>query len=145
MQKSQDFPRSMGIETFTTSRALQINELALIEETVSLEDLKRIKYDLNYHPESHQIKILNRWLSLEIPDLSEQEMKAREILKNWNLSTHMDNTSAALGVLTLDPIQKANGAKIETQAITENFKSIVESLIRHHGKLDMYLMAMLCD
>ena len=135
--KESDFPRSMGIETFTTSRALQINELALIEETVSLEDLKRIKYDLNYHPESHQIKTLNRWLSLEIPDLSEQEMKAREILKNWNLSTHMDNTSAALGVLTLDPIQKANGAKIETQAITENFKSIVESLIRHHGKLDM--------
>jgi len=135
--KESDYPKSMGIETFTTSRAFQINELSLHEDKISLSDLKRIKYDLNYHPESHQIKTLNKWLSLDIPNLTAQEQQAREMLASWNLSTHMNNKLAALAVLTLDPIQKANGETVEPDVITENFKTVVAGLLKHHGKLDV--------
>ena len=39
--------------------------------------------------------------------------------------------------MTLEPIQKANGADVEMEVVTEVFKQTVQDLIAYHGKVDV--------
>ena len=133
-----DYPPSMGIETFVTNRALQIEQKLKPANKISTQLLKDVKYDLAYHPESNQIKMLSDWLNKQTGnDFSDLEIEALYALRRWNLSTHKTNTRAALAVLTLAPIQKARGDKVEMNAITEAFKNAVASLVKHHGSYNV--------
>ncbi len=128
------FPASLGVETFVTNRALQIEALLRPHEQISLDRLKAVKYDLAYHPESNQIQTLQRWFTLETGmDFSALETEAFNELKRWNFSTDRSNVRAALAVLTLAPVQKARGDKVEVAEITFAFKRAVASLVEHFG------------
>jgi len=132
-QESQ-YPASMGIETSVTNRALQIEEKLKGVKKISKGLFKEVKYDLFYHPQSHQITTLHKWLAQQqSDDLSQIELDALDALRSWNLSTHKDNKEAALAVLTMAPIQKANGKPVEVQKITQAFKNAVAVLVKYHG------------
>lgn len=136
--KPDDYPASMGIETFVTSRALQIETLAKKENRISLTKLKHIKFDNAYHPKSHQIQTLNTWLTnINTEELNTQEQQALQQLKNWNLKTDKNNSIAALAVLTIEPIQKANGEQVKSALITQHFKQAVADLIKYHGSINV--------
>jgi penicillin amidase/acyl-homoserine-lactone acylase len=136
--QASQYPASMGIETFVTNRALQIESRLKPYKLISQELLKDVKYDLAYHPESNQIQYLKIWLEYEMGfGFTDVETKALYALKRWNLSTHKTNTRAALAVLTLAPIQKARGEKVEMKEITKAFKNAVKSLVAHHGSYNV--------
>ncbi len=134
----QHFPASMGIETFVTNRALQIEALFSRQERISKKQLREVKYDVSYHPASQQIQHLNTWLELG-PDIdfNEQEKQAFTQLIKWNYSTHMDNKLAALAVFTLAPIQKAQGGDVNLEDVTHAFKQAVADLVKHHGQINV--------
>ncbi|GAA4847938.1 penicillin acylase family protein [Algivirga pacifica] len=133
--KSQDFPPSMGIESFVTNRALQIETLYGLEDKISSKEFEQFKYDLSYHPASTQAKRLREWLSQPIPEVWKGTVyeKAFLHLQSWDLSTHLDNTAAALGVLTLAPIQQAQGKKVSSEVIQEAFVQAVDQLEEHYN------------
>ncbi|PKI02798.1 penicillin acylase family protein [Glaciecola sp. 33A] len=132
-QESQ-YPESMGIETFVTNRALQIEEKLKGVKKISKGLFKEVKYDLFYHPNSYQITVFHKWLAQQQSvDLSQIELGALDALRSWNLSTHQDNHEAALAVLTMAPIQKANGKPVEMHKITQAFKKAVAVLVKYHG------------
>ena len=132
--KSNDYPQSMGIETFVTNRALQIESRLSTHKKISQELLKDVKYDLAYHPDSNQITYLKKWFEYETGfGFSEIEMQALYSLRHWNFSTHKTNTQAALGILTLAPVQKARGDKVTMETMTKSFKDAVSLLVKHHG------------
>lgn len=134
--KPEDFPPSMGIETFVTNRALQIEFLLEDQDKISLDMFKDVKYDLNYHPHAHQITRLNAWLAEQDVSLFEGEERAGlKALQNWNLSTHKDNTESALAILTMAPIQKSRGAVTASADISAAFKQAVADLVKHHGSV----------
>lgn len=133
-----DYPKSMGIETYITNRALQIESLIAPVDKISMTQLKTLKYDLSYHPQSTQILHLNEWLATQnSADYSALENKALEALRNWDLSTHQSNTHAALAVMTLSPVQKARGEFVGMNETTEAFKTAVSQLLEHHGSFEV--------
>ncbi len=135
--KLVDYPDSMGIETFVTNRALQIETRLKDYEKISLSLLKDVKYDLAYHPKSNQITYLNNWMKQAGNDFSQIEMEALNALRHWNLNTHKANPLAALAVLTMTPIQKARGKAVAMDVITQSFKSAVALLMEHHGSYNV--------
>jgi len=133
----KDYPASMGIETFVTNRAYQIEALLKDAPKITHKLLRAVKYDLSYHKNSNQIQHLLRWFeSNPVDQLNELEQQAFEHLKAWDFSTHMHNTQAALAVLTLDPVQKARG-QVSMGEITQAFKQAVSQLIKFHAKVDV--------
>jgi acyl-homoserine-lactone acylase len=136
--QEKQFPASMGIETFVTNRALQIETILKQHSKVSKQVFKQVKYDLAYHPDSNQIQYLEKWLqSVSGNDFTEEESRAYYALGHWNLSTHKTNTQAVLGVLTLAPVQKARGADVDLNEMTVAFKEAVALLIEHFGKFSV--------
>ena len=136
--KPEDFPASMGIETFVTNRALQIEALAKQQEKISLAEFKQMKFDNAYHPLSHQIQTLNHWLShVDASEFTPQELQGLNVIKDWDFHTNKANPHAALAVLTMDPIQKANGDDVPMDVITQQYKQTVAALMQTHGALDV--------
>ena len=133
-----DFPDSMGIETFVTNRALQIEEKLKNHKQISVADLKAVKYDLAYHPASNQMICLSKWINQQdVSDFSELEQQAFTALQKWDLSTHMSNKQAALAVMTIAPVQKARGSEVSMAQITEAFTNAVAQLVKHHGTFNV--------
>jgi len=136
--QAQDYPASMGIETFVTNRAYQIEALLKDAPRITHALLRDVKYDVSYHQDSNQIQHLLRWFeSNPVDQFNKTEQQAFEHLKAWDFSTHMDNTQAALAVMTLDPVQKARGQKVSTHDITQAFKQGVSQLLEYHAKVDV--------
>ncbi len=132
--REDQYPQSMGIETYVTNRVLQIEEKLKGVELISTQLFKEVKYDLSYHPESYQIISLQAWLAQqENEGLSQVELDALDALRNWDLSTKKSNPDAALAVMTLDPVQKASGKPVDMQVITQVFKESVAKLVQYHG------------
>jgi acyl-homoserine-lactone acylase len=136
--QENEYPESMGIETSVTNRALQIEEKLKGVKKISKGLFKEVKYDLSYHPKSYQIIALKTWLSQQASEgLSQIELDALNSLRNWNFSTHKDNKQAALAVLTMTPIQKASGASVEMEEVTQAFKTAVAQLVKHQGSYEV--------
>lgn len=134
--QAKDYPASMGIETFVTNRAYQIEGLFQDVPKISYEQLRAVKYDVSYHKQSNQIQQLLRWIESNPADeFNDLEQQAFEHLKTWDFSTHKANLQAALAVMTLDPVQKARGPEIALNEITQAFKQAVSQLIQFHGKV----------
>jgi len=132
--KPEDFAPSMGIETFVTNRALQIESLLKEQESISFEALRAVKYDLSYHAESHQITRLKSWLAeQDISSFEGNEAGGIRALQDWDLSTHKDNTQSALAILTMAPIQKGRGAPTLSSDISAAFTKAVSELAKHQG------------
>jgi acyl-homoserine-lactone acylase len=132
--KENEYPESMGIETSITNRALQIEEKLKGVKKISKALFKEVKYDLSYHPKSYQIIALQTWLEQQPSEgLSQVELDALHALRTWNFSTYKDNKQAALAVLTMTPIQKASGAPVKLQEITQAFQTAVAQLVKYHG------------
>ena len=136
--QAKDYPASMGIESYVTNRAYQIEDLFKGSTHITKKLLREVKYDVSYHKDSNQIQHLNKWLKLDLSsELNAQEKQALLSLREWDLSTHMDNQQAALAILTLDPVQKAWSEPVELKEITAAFKQTVALLIEHHGTVNV--------
>ncbi|QIZ85331.1 acylase [Bermanella marisrubri] len=130
-----DYPASMGIETFITNRAYRIEEIAKSLDAISFQDLKNLKFDLNYSEQSNQIKQLKYWLkAVDTSVLSPQEKQAWKDLHEWDYSTDKHNELAALAVMTLDPVQKARGSDVDLNETTKAFQSAVKQLTQYYGR-----------
>ncbi|SEA48525.1 acylase [Microbulbifer marinus] len=132
---AEDFPQSMGVESVVTNRALQIEALYGAQEAISPEDFVRLKYDNAYHPDSYQVRTLRRWLAAAKP-AALQDRKYQAALQQfstWDLSTDQQNTSAALAVMTLEPVQRARRALPDFDEIDRAFKSAVDRLHEFYG------------
>lgn len=128
------FPASMGIETVMTNRALQIEALLSPYEKISHEILKATKYNLSYHPDSYQIKALNAWIKQQDEqNYTDIEQSALAQLTQWDLSTDKHNTTAALAIMTLAPVQKARGKPVAPALISQAFIGAVAKLQLHYG------------
>ncbi|MDT0594928.1 penicillin acylase family protein [Glaciecola petra] len=136
--KVSDYPASMGIESFVTNRALQIEALFATQEKISMQALKEAKYDLSYHPQSNQIRHFSAWLAEQKDSAySTLEAEALSALRKWNLSTHKDNEQAALAVMTLEPVQTGRGKKVSFDDTTLAFKTAVSKLVKYHGSFEV--------
>jgi acyl-homoserine-lactone acylase len=94
-----DYSATFGIPPRYSNRALRALPLLRVEETISREDILRVKFDNVYAREGAVGRLVAEILAMDMSDDPELEV-ARQSLAQWDLATNISNRHAALGVLT---------------------------------------------
>ena len=128
---AQAYPARFGIETSMTNRALRATRLMAGMELISREDLLSVKYDNAYAADSFMGTVQARVSVMD--GLGE----AGALMAAWDRRTDLDNTGAALGVMTglrlFNQTQDA-GALSEAQIEAAIFAS-ADLLRARHGRI----------
>jgi penicillin amidase/acyl-homoserine-lactone acylase len=131
------FPETFGIETVVTNRQRRAVTLFSTDASISREELIAYKFDHRYDPNvgltsELRAKILaTDWG--EDPDLA----AGRELIAQWDFALDPENRSAALAIMTMQPIGAALYLGAEPPTIEESFKAAVATLKAHYGRLDV--------
>ncbi len=132
-----DYSLRYGIEHLMTNRARRLLALLNTRAPLGYEDVKRIKFDLAYAPDSEEARLMRAIAALDTgndPLLA----RAQKLLGSWDLRTNRGNRAAALGVLVSlkciglnadgDPWLMPPRAALQRSA---------QDLMDHYGRLDV--------
>ena len=89
-----------GIETKMTNRALRSMDLFVKDSTITYNDFKNIKFDLQYAENSNMAEYVNRTKELIKESQDSYLLKAFEVLNHWDLGTEKNNINAALPIIS---------------------------------------------
>lgn len=101
----------IGLQTFETNRSFRFNELFENTDKLTLEEIKKIKYDVNFPSTGYVIDGMHRALKIDtaifkdIADIWKQ-------LYSWNRSADVNNTSAMLFIHYTNELMKILGLDI---------------------------------
>jgi len=130
-----DFPESCGIETTMSNRALRALELFSTDDAVTREEFHRYKYDMRYSKQSMAIQALQE--ILDLPKEDKLVKKALKVIEKWDLSVDPDNKSAAMAILVLEPIVRAQIYGRAKPDLMDTLKERAAILKEAFGKLDV--------
>jgi acyl-homoserine-lactone acylase len=133
--RPQDFSPTLGIETRMTNRAHRLRRLLANEETISAEDFRRIKYDLSYDEDASGMPEFIAYLQTELAAEDADLQEAFELLKSWDYSTRIDSRSAALAMLTAQPLLDFRHAR-EDVDLSQQLREASAYLMQHFGRID---------
>lgn len=131
----EDFPKSMGLQTNYTSRAMRMQELLKNSPVIDRNKLLEIKFDTAYAQNSKAAKVVKAVLALDWssdPKLAE----AAEHLAGWNFQMNQENRHAALGGITVLPKVTAKYTGVPAPKPEQAFRDAVDYLHRHYGRID---------
>lgn len=100
------FSTSLGIETNMTNRALRIRELFEADPEISEAEFYDYKYDMAYSQKSPIAEYVKALSTAELPGNPLID-EAVALLTSWDLQTDPDNTIAALGIMSFQPLVHA--------------------------------------
>lgn len=133
--KPSDFPSWMGIQTNMTNRAQRALRNYVNGKPIGAEDLKRIKYDLAYDPDSEVMADVKRLLALDAHGDGEM-LAAQKLLKAWDGHTDIANRAAAIAVLTIAPVITAERKHEGAVSLEKSLRKTIVRLQTHFGRLD---------
>ena len=96
-----------------------------------------MKFDLKYSKKSTIAQIINRAIKLMRDEKNPKIKKAVKILYDWNLSTNIDNTNAALSIISFGKFIDTPIENITDQMIVDNLNDGIDFLYKHHQSLDI--------
>ncbi|MCB1307462.1 MAG: penicillin acylase family protein [Leptospiraceae bacterium] len=139
--RREDYPESMGIEDRMTNRALRSLELFGGDQRISRAEFLRYKWDRAY---DSQAPIYREAITPVLENLTPQnetERRALGILRQWNGRTDPDNRSAALAILTWQPIWTSIvvDRALEHPDPLDTFRAAVDWLLSKYGRVDVPL------
>lgn len=130
-----DFSPTLGIETRMTNRGHRLRRLLAAEETVSADDFRRIKYDLHYDVDTEGMAKFLTFLETELPTGNTDLQAPFALLQDWDFGTNRDSRSAALAMLTVEPLLDFRRKRPEVDLVQQLRKSSAY-LIEHFGRID---------
>jgi acyl-homoserine lactone acylase PvdQ len=128
-----------------TNRSLRALELLGGDDEITFDEFLAYKYDMAYNEASAPAQYRERLLNAEFP-AGEDVTEALDLLRNWDLSTHPESTSASLMLLTLYDLDATvsgfSGSRLmkfdaTDDALVTSFLRAIEQLQTHHGRLDV--------
>lgn len=96
--KPEDFPASMGVETYMTNRSIRALALYGGDDSISRDEFYTYKYDKTYDEQAGPVRYIQDLLAMNIPDEPLLKQGA-ELLRSWDRQTNKDNPAAALAML----------------------------------------------
>jgi acyl-homoserine-lactone acylase len=133
--KPEDFSATLGIETKMTNRAHRLRRLLAADPSIDREDFRRFKYDLKYDQDLPGIQALDEFLAAGLTPEDADLEASFTLLKTWDHSTAADSRSAALALLTLEPLLDFRHAQEEFD-IAASLRAATEFLNANFGRLD---------
>lgn len=138
-----------GLQTFMYNRGERFKYLMESHKgKFTEEDLDRIKYDFSYHPDGIYEKKFAALYNLDetkYPDIADAIQK----LKKWDRRGNVDNTDAALAMVTHDFLRLAANAPfaiymvrqayLDEETAVEALRKAKKLLLKTHGTLDVPL------
>lgn len=138
----------IGLQTIETNRSYRFNELFENTDKLTLEDIKRIKYDVRYPSSGYVIEGMKRALKIDttaFKDIAD----VWDLLNSWNRSADISNTAAMLFIHYADQLVKILGMDTReyftgTYQPTERqiyaaLKNTKEHYLKNFGKLEIPL------
>ena len=131
---AKDFSPTLGLQTRMTNRAYRSIELFDSYSSISEQDFDDIKFDNKYSVQSRSYKYISKIFEI---DFETDELNyAKNVLREWDLSTNFDNTSAALGVCVLSNEWISEQGQRIPQDPEISFRDCVIELNGTYGKVD---------
>ena len=131
---AKDFSPTLGLQTRMTNRAYRSIELFDSYSSISEQDFDDIKFDNKYSVQSRSYKYISKIFEI---DFETDELNyAKNVLRDWDLSTNFDNTSAALGVCVLSNEWISEQGQRIPQNPEISFRDCVTELNETYGKVD---------
>jgi acyl-homoserine-lactone acylase len=130
------FPKSAGIETRLTNRALRALELFGQDNAITAAAFDRIKFDTRYSSQSNVMRRLRALLDGPAP----QDPLAREgleLLRRWDAGTDVDNPAAALALLTLRPRDDDQLPVVSRGELVLRLEESAHELREQFGRIDV--------
>ena len=131
---SKNYSPTLGLQTRMTNRAHRSIELFNEYEKVTEETFDLIKFDNKYSKQSRSYKYISELFEKDFE--SDNLNQARDVLREWDLGTNLENTSAALGVCVLSSEWISEQGQRIPQEPEISFKECVEELSNTYGKVD---------
>jgi penicillin amidase/acyl-homoserine-lactone acylase len=131
-----NFSPTMGMDDPDTNRELRAFELLDADDSISYDEFYAIKYDTKYSTNSPAYRYRET-----LPDMVDTDdpivKEALDVLMQWDLDTNLENTSTAIGVMTMEPIVRAEIFGNPIPEIAEVFKEKAHVLHKAFGKIDV--------
>jgi penicillin amidase/acyl-homoserine-lactone acylase len=130
------FPRSAGIETWLTNRALRALELLGRDNAITREAFERVKFDTRYSARSSVARRLRALLDGP-PPADPLARQGLELLRRWDLATDDQNPAAALALLTLQPKHDDRLPPVSRDELVVGLERAARRLQETFGRLDV--------
>ncbi len=134
--KLVDYSPVFGIETLMTNRALRALTLFGGDPSITEEEFYTYKFDIAYSPDSEIAKHVQEILDAP-PSEDPVVQEAVEVLRTWDLRTNPENPAAAIGVLPISPIVRAQYRGQPPPDLMEQFTSVAHELKQVYGRIDV--------
>ena len=130
------YSNDFGIDPRVTNRALRARELLGADDSITWDEFKQYKFDMAYSNGSDAAKAVQRLLDAPAPD-DPLTKHALDVVRSWDLDTNPENTSAALGVLTIGPNPDGEASAGKLDAMMNLLSSNAHALQESHGRIDV--------
>jgi len=125
-----------GIELNNTNRSIRAEYLFSNKNLITYEDFKTIKFDLKYSKTSNIAQITNKAIDLIKHKKGIQNKNIFSTLSNWNLATDINNTNAALPIISFGRFIDSPIENITNQMIIKNLNKGVKFLKKYHKSIN---------
>jgi acyl-homoserine-lactone acylase len=137
--RREGFPAWMGIEDTVNNRALRSHALFGGDASITRDEFIRYKWDAAFAPGAPvYARAIAPVLSRFVPR-SEAEKQGLELLRGFDGRMDPASRSAALVQLTFGPVNRADPDLDTVPDPVETFRSGVEFLVQHFGRVDVPL------
>ncbi|UCD56673.1 MAG: acylase [Candidatus Hydrogenedentota bacterium] len=134
--RPEDYSPTFGIETRMTNRAIRALELLGGDDSITEEEFYAYKYDMAYSEKSRIAESVQEILNAP-PSDDPVVREAVEVLRAWDLRTNPENTSAAVGTITVGRIHRAEFEGREPPDLMATFVDVARKLKEAHGRIDV--------
>ncbi len=136
--RPEDFPAYCGIEPVEhmTNRSLRLLELLGADDSITEDEFYAYKYDIAYSKDFVVKEYFDQIMAMpagEDPVIAE----AQQVLKRWDYSTTVENTSTAIVILSAEPIVRAKMFGHKEPDLLETFKEKAHLLKDTFGRIDV--------
>src|SRR5450755_2527337 len=133
--KPEDFSPTLGIQTDMTNRAWRAMETYGTDPRITAEAFHAYKYDLGYSDRSPEARVFEAVLAVD-PGKDTDLRQAHDILQRWDRRTDVANRGAALAILTIEPVLRAQLEGKPPLRPANAMRDAIQTLKTHFGRLD---------
>jgi len=135
--KSSDYRREDGFPTRMTNRAVRGLEMFTELSPISEQEFSQIKHDKKYSPNSRAVKFLKGAIDLSLTETgNEFYLEAQTVIRDWDLSTDVENRGAALSTCVIGAEWLAEQKGEPTPDVADVFYLCADRVLAATGRID---------